>query len=202
MKKVAALSLTLLAAMTLAACGSSATNDSSNNSANSSKKAEPKDAITMSKYNSIKVGTISDGAGGSAEKTVKAMYGKPASETEATLPGTNKTSKNYTWTNVGSSLQGASVTAQFINGKTVAKAYTNLSKSKKISDSDYKSVKTGASFSVVKKQLGTPSGESITGSTGITSAQLLIYTNINESKSLTFTFSDNKLMSKSTTSLN
>lgn len=201
MKKVATIGVTLLAALTLTACGSSSSSDSSASSS-SAKKAEPKSAITMNKYNSIKVGDPSTGAGGSSESTVKNMYGKPMSETETTVPGSKDKAKSYTWSNVGSSLSGATVTAEFLNSKTVGKGYAALSKSTKISDNDYKSVQTGASFATVKKQFGAPQSESIVGGSGITSAQTLTYVNTSGSKSLSFTFTNNKLMSKTATSLN
>lgn len=205
MRKVATVGVTLLAALTLTACGSSGSSSSSTpskNATSSSKKAEPKNAITMTKYNSIKVGDPSTGVGGTAEKTVTSMYGKPLSETETTVPGAKMKAKDYTWSNVGSSLQGASVTAEFLNGKAVGKGYADFGKSTKISNGDYKSVQTGASFTTVRKQFGAPQSESIVGGSGITSAQTLTYVNTNGSKSLSFTFSNNKLMSKTATSLN
>lgn len=202
MRKVATVGVTLLAALTLTACGSSSSSTSSRSATSSSKKAEPKNAITMTKYNSIKVGDVTTGTGGSAESTVKSMYGKPLSETETTVPGAKMKAKDYSWSNVGSSLQGASVTAEFLNGKAVGKGYADFGKSTKISNGDYKSVQTGAIFTTVRKQFGAPQSESIVGGSGITSAQTLTYVNTNGSKSLSFTFSNNKLMSKTATSLN
>jgi len=205
MKKVITIGTTFLVALTLTACGNSSSSDSSSSSKdtkNSVKKSEPKNAITMIKYNSIKVGDPLTGSGGSTETTVKKMYGKPLSETKTTVPGANAKATSYTWSNVGSSLSGATITAEFLNGKTVGKGYAALSKSTKITDNDYKTIQTGASFATVKKQFGTPQSESIVGGTGTTSAQTLTYLDTSGSKSLSFTFTNNKLMSKTTNSLN
>lgn len=202
MKKIATIGVTLLAALTLTACGSSTSSKSSSSSSSSSaKKAEPKNAITMTKYNSIKVGDPSTGAGGSSEATVKNMYGKPMSETETTVPGSKDKANSYTWSNVGSSLSGATINAEFLNGKTVGKGFADFGKATKISNDDYKSVQTGASFETIKKQFGAPQTESIVGGSGVTSAQTLTYVNTTGSKSLSFMFTNNKLMSKTATSL-
>ncbi|WP_461243709.1 DUF3862 domain-containing protein [Secundilactobacillus muriivasis] len=199
MRKVATVGVTLLAALALTACGNS--NSSSNSdkeTTSSSKKAEPKNAITLTKYNRIKVGDITSGQGGSAESTVKSMYGKPESKTETTVTGSTTKASQYTWTNVGTSLKGATITAQFVDGKAVGKGYSNADFTDKINSSTYKSLQTGTTLTAVKKQLGTPAGEIITG-TGAMSSQVLTYTNGKRTISLTFT--GDKLTTKSETSI-
>lgn len=201
MKKMVILGVTILTALTLVSCGNTNSSTSSKNATNSSKKSESKNAITMTKYNSIKIGDISTGVGGTSEKIVKDLYGKPITKSETTVAGSSKKATSYAWSNVGSSLQGASVTAEFLNGKAVGKAYSNFTKSTKISNTTYKSIQTGATLKSVKQKLGTPSSESIVGSSGLLSAQVLTYLNSDGSKTLALTFSDNKLTSKSATSI-
>ncbi|KRK97207.1 hypothetical protein FD04_GL002069 [Secundilactobacillus odoratitofui DSM 19909 = JCM 15043] len=155
----------------------------------------------MDKYNSIKLGSMTTGSGGSTEKLVKSMYGKPSSETETDIPGSNEKSKSYTWSNVGSSLAGATVTTEFINGKAIGKGYADFGKSTKISLGTYDTLQTGTSFKAVKQQLGVPLTESIVGVTGITSAQTLTYTSKDGKDSLMLMFTNNKLTSKTKTSI-
>lgn len=194
MKKAATLGAILLSLVILTACSSN-TNNKKYGSSSSSAKAMNNE-ITLAKYNKINVGDSTSGNGGTSEKEVKSMYGKPVSNTETETQGNKSTS--YTWTNVGTSLKGSTVTAEFINGKTIGKGYTNLKNSPKISTTKYNKIKNGTNLTTVKKELGLPMSESIIGSDS-TSAQTLTYSN--GSKSLSFTFANNALVSKTMTNV-
>lgn len=197
MRKVVTLGATILATLTLAACGSKSTSSSKDSSSESSSaKAESSNDITMAKYNSVKIGLPTSGNGGTSEKQVKTLFGKDTlSETEAELTGYSVKSKELTWNNVGTSLGGATVTVQFVNSKAVGKGYTDFDRGAKVSRKAYSEIQTGTSLSQVKAKLGNPTGESIVGS-GPTSAQSLSYSDGSTTISLTFT--NNRLVSKST----
>ncbi|MCY9807491.1 DUF3862 domain-containing protein [Lentilactobacillus senioris] len=195
MRKTVTIAATLLSILTLSACGntSSKSSSTSSDSEKTEQKKTEKNTITLTKYNKIKVGNSLTGAGGTDEKVVKSMYGKPESKSETAVPGASKKGTSYSWSNVGTSLKGAAVTTEFLDGKTVAKGYTNFESSPEVTNAKYKSIKLGQSYISVKHKLGTPITESIAGS-GTTSAQTLTYSN--GTKSIVLIFTNNKLSSK------
>lgn len=193
MKRLLTIGITLVAGLSLSACSNeSSTSSKSSSSASTSKKSSVK-SVSLSKYDAINIGDH-----GSSEKSVKSQFGKSTIETETEIPGAKKKATQYTWNNVDNSLKGASVNVQFIDGIAVGKGYVDASNSTKVTDSKYKDVQNGAEFNTVKKQLGTPTGEIVSEVSSVNS-QVLTYTN--GSKSLSFTFMNNKLMSKSKTDL-
>lgn len=193
MKRLLTIGVTLLAGLSLSACsGGSSTSSKSSSLTSTSKKSSVK-SISLSNYDAIKIGDH-----GSSEKSVKAQFGKSTVETETEVPGAKKKATQYSWNNVGKSLKGASVNVQFIDGVAVGKGYVDASSSSKVTNNKYKSIQTGASFDSVKKQLGTPSGETVS-EIASASSQVLMYTN--GTKSLSFTFMNNKLVTKSKTDI-
>lgn len=193
MRRVLTIGLTLVASLSLAACSNNSSSKSKPDSSTSSSKKTSAKSVTLSQYNSVKIGD-----NGSAEKSIKTKFGKSTVETETEIPGAKKKATQYTWNNVDKSLKGASVNVQFIDGIAVGKGYVDASNSTKVTDSKYKAIQTGTDFKTVKKQLGTPAGEIMSDVSSVNS-QVLTYTN--GTKCLSFTFMNNKLMSKSKTDL-
>lgn len=190
MKRALTIGITFLASLSLAACSS----DSSSSSKTSSTSSSMKDTgVTLSQYNSVKLGD-----NGTTKKQVKKMFGKATIETETEVPGATKKATQYSWSKVASSLKGATVNVDFIDGVAVGKGYVSASISHKISDAKYKAVQTGTIVKDVKKQLGTPEGESIS-KIGSMNAQDLSY--VQGTKSVSFSFMNDKLVTKSKTDL-
>lgn len=198
MKKLVTITITLLAGLSLSACSngnSSSTKSSSSSSSTTKKKGSP---VSLSNYEKIKLGNIANGNGGTSKETVKSMFGKPSMTTDTEISGSNKKATQYSWSKVGRSLKGATVNVDFIDGKAIGKGYVEASNGKKITGNQYKSINTGDSFKDVKAKLGTPSGEALTGP-GATSSQVLTY--LDGTKSVSFTFTNNTLLTKTKTGL-
>lgn len=192
MKHSFTIAVTLLAALSLSACSSDSSKSSSKGSSSSTSKIAKK-TISLANYEAIKLGD-----NGMTLKSAKSSFGKPDVETETEVPGAKKKATQYSWNNVSSSLKGASVNVQFIDGLAVGKGYIDASNTGKVSNSKYDGIQTGASFNSVKKQLGNPAGESVSEVSG-SNAQVLMYTS--GSKSISFTFMNEKLVTKSKTDL-
>lgn len=199
MKKLITLSLTLLAGLSLSACSndssSSSKNSSSNKTSNVKKQTSP---VSLSNYEKIRIGDVTSGNGGTSKKSVKTMFGKPSMTTDTEVAGSSKKATQYSWNNVATSLKGATVNVDFIDGKAIGKGYVEASNGKKIIGNQYKSINTGDNFKDVKAKLGTPSGEALTGS-GATSSQVLTY--LDGTKNVSFTFTNNTLLTKTKTDL-
>lgn len=144
-----------------------------------------------------------NGGTSTSQTDVQSMFGKSYQKTGTTTSGLDKKATQYTWTNVGKSLSGASITVSFYGKKAVAKVYTNaqLTPNSQITATSLKVVKTGDSLESVESKLGTPNAESMSGSRAL-SAQILNYTSIKgkSGASVTFTFTNNKLISTTKTS--
>lgn len=200
--------MTALTGLTLTACGSSSNSSSSSSSSkktDTSKKASSKKTetgISMANYQSVKV-ALPDTGTATTETKVKSLFGKADQSTKTTVSGLSKQATQYTWTKVGKSLDGATVTVSFYGGKAVAKAYSSatLTPNSKVTSASVSAIKNGDSLSSVKAKLGTPNAESQSGS-GALSAQIINYTSIKgkSGASVTFTFTNNKLMSTTKTS--
>ena len=198
MKKIVTLSITLLAGLSLAGCSSNSSSSTKPSSSSSSSVKKQMSPVSLTNYNKIKLGDIANGSGGSTTKSVKAMFGKPSMTTDTEISGSSKKATQYSWSNVATSLRGATVNIDFIDGKAIGKGYVEASVGKKITNSQYRSINTGSSFKDVKIKLGTPSGEALTES-GVTSSQDLTY--LDGTKSVSFTFTNNKLLTKTKTDL-
>jgi len=203
MKKIAIIGMTALMGLTLTACSSSSNSSSSKTTSQaSSKKAET--GISLDNYKSIKV-ALPNGGDATSESKVKSLFGKPDQSTKTTVSGLDKQATQYTWTKVGTSLKGATVTASFYDGKAVAKAYSSatLSPNTKLTDTSVDAIKNGDTVDSVESKLGTPNAESLSGS-GTLSAQIINYTSIKgkSGASVTFTFTGGKLVSTTKTSFN
>ncbi|CAM3210404.1 DUF3862 domain-containing protein [Lactiplantibacillus plajomi] len=213
MKKVATLGVLLLTGATLTACGSSKESSSDSSTKESSAKSTTKTVkkssstsakkeISLENYKSIKV-ALPNGGTSTSKSAVESMFGKSDQSTETSITGLDKKATQYTWTNVGKSLSGASVSVSFYGKQAVAKAYTNakLTPNSKVTSDSIKNIKTGDSLESVESKLGTPNAESMSGS-GALSAQILNYTSIKgkTGASVTFTFTNNKLISTTKTS--
>lgn len=193
MKRALIIGFTLLTSLSLAACSNGSSGHSTADKSVSSSKKSTQKTVSLAQYNAIKIGDH-----GSTEKSVKNAFGKPSVKTDTEISGAKKKATQYSWTNVGSSLKGASVNVQFIDGVTVGKGYVDAARAKKVTDAQYKSIQTGADFKTVKKQLGTPAGE-IVSEVASVSSQVLTYTN--GTKSISFTFMNDRLMNKTKTDL-
>lgn len=193
MKRTLTIVFTLLTCLSLAACSTHSSGHSKTDRSASSSKKSAKKTVSLAQYEAIKIGDH-----GSTEKSVKAKFGKSSVETETEIPGAKKKATQYSWTNVGQSLKGASVNVQFIDGIAVGKGYVDAAHASKVTDAQYKTIQPGSDFNSVKKRLGTPAGE-IVSNVASTSSQVLTYTN--GTKSISFTFMNHKLMSKSKTDL-
>lgn len=197
MKRSLIIGITLLASVSLAACSSDSASKS-NGTDSKSQSSKKTSSVTLANYNKVKLGSVTSGNGGTTKKVVKSMFGKPTITTETEVPGASKKATQYSWSDVSSSLKGATVNVDFLGDKVIGKGYVDSQLAKKVTDSQYKSVNTGSTVSSVKSKLGTPAGEALTG-IGSTSSQVLMYTN--GSKSISFTFSNDKLVTKSKTDL-
>ena len=185
----------LITTLSLAGCTVTSTSSSAGSASQvvAKKDASP---VTLAAFNRIKLGAVYTGNGGSSEKDVTTHLGKPATTSKTEVLGAPKKATVFTWLPVGSTLKGASVTVSFLDGHAIAKAYANATLGHKITLAAYRAVKGGTSYTAAKAKLGTPLGESLTG-TGHTSAQILTYSDGQTSVGLIFT--NHVLMSKSTT---
>ncbi|MBT1137668.1 DUF3862 domain-containing protein [Lactiplantibacillus argentoratensis] len=208
MKKITTITVALLAGLTLTACGKTSSTSSSSTSATSKKSTTSSETtsngITLDNYKSIQVALPNSGTA-TNEAKVKSMFGKPDQSTKTSITGLDKEATQYTWTNVGKTLSGATVTASFYGGKAVAKAYSNasLTPNAKLTTTTVNGIKQGDSLSSVEAKLGTPNAESISGS-GALSAQIINYTSIKgkSGASVSFTFTNNKLVTTTKSSFN
>lgn len=194
MRKLVTLAITLLAGLSLSACSSNGSSSAKSSSSSSSSVKRQASPVSLTNYNKIKLGDITNGNGGSTKKSVRAMFGKPSITTDTEIAGSSKKATQYSWSNVATSLKGATVNIDFINGKAIGKGYVEASTGKKITNKQYKSINTGSRFKDVRATLGTPSGEALTGS-GTTSSQVLTY--LDGTKSVSFAFTNNSLLTKS-----
>ncbi|GEP22889.1 DUF3862 domain-containing protein [Lentilactobacillus diolivorans] len=198
MKKSVVLAVTVLASLSLAACGNSSKSKSGSNKTSSSQTQDLSKNITLANYKKIKVG-IMTGQGGATESSVKAKFGTPSSKSKA-----SKTEiVQYSWSKVDPSFKVADVTIHAIDGKVVGKAYDakKTSGMKITSKSRLAGIKKGDSYNATLKTLGTPNGESIMGA-GKNSLQQLTYATDKNGNAVTFSFNQNKLNAKTTATIN
>lgn len=208
MKKITTITVALIAGLTLTACGNTSSASSSSKSTTSQKSTSSSKSIssgiTLANYKDIQVALPNSGTA-TDETKVKNMFGKPDQSTKTSITGLDKEAIQYTWTNVGKTLSGATVTANFYDGKAVAKAYSNasLTPNSKLTVATVNGIKQGDTLSSVEAKLGTPNAESISGS-GTLSAQIINYTSIKgkSGASVSFTFTNNKLVTTTKTSFN
>ena len=161
MKKLVTISVTVLAALTLAACGSSSSSSKSGSSATSSSKKVDDGKMTLDQYNALKLGDVAkNGDGGATKDELVKKYGKPMSTTEATFQ--NVKGELLTWNKVADGDLTATFAVQIDNGHVVQKAITGLkvTRSKKITLADYNTVQNGQKEADVIAKVGKPNGYS------------------------------------------
>lgn len=214
MKKTITSATALLATLTLTACGSKSSDKakssssvktektSSSKASSSSMKSDKKASLT--EFDKITTGNEKTGMGGTSEAKVKEYLGSKAEKVSSTTSNTNVSSDSKTesksekktilsWTDVDSSLKGATVQVEFVNKKAVSKSFTGLTKGAKLTQAKYDKVKKGDMYDTVKKDLGTPMDETVTGSEKDLH-QTLKYTV--DAKNATLKFKDMKLTEK------
>lgn len=212
MKKLLTAAAALLATVSLAGCGnagskstSSAASDkpstqTASNKSNRQSQDDPAiDQKMTAQFKRIKTGAVTNGNGGSSKAQVFAVMGQPDKESKATKQGTTKGSKVYTWkfSHQSSSRAYKAISIDIVKDRAVSKNAFQIGSSTKIHSSQYHRVSKGDQLASVKKRLGTPIEEMVMGNKGPYSSQILVYLDKDNQKTYTFSFIDQKLNDKS-----
>lgn len=202
----------LLTIVSLAGCGTnasksthSATNNKLSTQTANHKQAQQSQSTTAinqkmtAQFNQIKTGTVTNGSGGSSKAQVFSVMGKPDKKSKATKQGTAKGSKVYTWkfSHQTSNRTYKAISIDIVKGRAVSKNAFQIGASTKIQSSQYHHVSKGDQLTSVKKQLGIPIEEMIMGNKGPYSSQILVYLDKDNQETYTFSFINQKLMDKS-----
>ncbi|MCP0885883.1 DUF3862 domain-containing protein [Ligilactobacillus sp. WILCCON 0076] len=142
--------------------GKSKSDSSSSNASSSSSK---KETNKINKDNFDKI-TVSDSTG-TSPSDVKEMFGKsPNSTSEQTVE--NVKAKMYTWSGVANGDITSSIVIGFENDHAISKAISGLkvTRSSKITLSDFDSLENGTSKADVTSKFGDPNGYSYTNIAG------------------------------------
>ncbi|GAX06317.1 hypothetical protein IWT25_01659 [Secundilactobacillus pentosiphilus] len=212
MKKLLITAVALLTTASLAGCGngtpkstrSAISNKQSTKAANHKQTQQPQNTTAINQkmtaqFNQIKTGAVTNGSGGSSKAQVLSVMGKPDKESKATKQGTAKGSKVYTWkfSQQTSKRTYKAISIDIVKDKAVSKNAFQVGSSTKIHASQYHHISKGAQLASVKKQLGTPIEEMVMGNKGPYSSQILVYLDKDNQITYTFSFIDQKLMDKS-----
>ncbi|GHV98568.1 hypothetical protein lacNasYZ03_00040 [Lactobacillus nasalidis] len=191
------------AALALTACSSKKTSTSTE----SAKKAassisssnvvkQTSNKINLENYRKIKVVEKT----GATPSEVTALLGRSAdAKSKAKTTGLNATI--YTWEGVQNGSAGSNLTVEFANGVAIAKQISGLevSRSKKITVKDYKSLKKGMTQDEVEEIIGKPNGYSESDYSSAETVLWLYTSGLKSDSSASFyvTFQNNKLIDKS-----
>ncbi|WP_390404477.1 DUF3862 domain-containing protein [Lacticaseibacillus jixiensis] len=206
MKKIITIGVTLAAALSLAACGSSSSSSSKSSDAKSSQSSKAASSskadtakVTKADYDAIKLGDMTkSGQGGDTFDALTTKFGKPASSTTSETNGI-KTEMD-TWDNVDGKA-GAHLVMTFVDKNAVGKNITNLAVAlkKNVSLADYNGIATGTKFADVNAKFGDPASLNESLMAGQKTV-IAIYTN-GDMSSMTLTFSNDALTTKAQSNL-
>lgn len=198
MKKLLTLIFTLLAGISLSACGNEPSKASKSTA---SSEAANTNHTMMMKFNQIKTDGTSTNNHGSSKAEIMAVMGKPDKESKSTRQGSDQGSKVYTWTfsRKNSRRPVKTISIDVVKGRAVSKNIFHNGTTTKITSSAYQHINSGDQLTTVRHKLGMPTQEMIMGNKGPYSSQILVYLDDNNQKTYTFRFVDQKLASKSST---
>ncbi|MCH4004386.1 MAG: DUF3862 domain-containing protein [Lactobacillus crispatus] len=207
LKKVALITATVIAGLSLSACSSSNNeNGSAKSTQTSKKKSSSTDKIISqnkelrSKFDQIKVGDLmSKGKGGDTEKQVKALLGSSNSTTSSKTEGI-KTS-GATW-NKGK----VSITVAYVDKHAISKMITGFKwtgRPAKLDKKAFDSIADGSTYESVIKKYGEPDGldESLIMGKKTVAATWITGVKGDTGANAVLTFTNNKLTDKTQTDL-
>ncbi|WP_283679919.1 DUF3862 domain-containing protein [Lentilactobacillus sp. Marseille-Q4993] len=159
--------------------------------------------VNRKNYQQIKVGSVSNGVGGTTEKQVIALLGKPSVQSKANISGTNHKTTQLSWRNVCPTFHSSFVTIQLTDNKVVAKSYaaSKVGSPKIVSAKQAKSIKIGSQYVDILAKLGTPNGEAVTGS-GPFQIREITYLTSKQGNAVSFALTGNQVINKISTQIN
>ena len=204
-KNVLSVAAICLAALSLVGCSNSSKgNKSDNNKPKSSQKAKKTNTQKTSfrkSFDKIQVGDVmQQGNGGSTLKDVKNILGQPNSISSTEVKGFKV--KSYSWIKYGTTIM-----VQFSHKKAITKTVSGFKWSRnstKLTLKGFNSIKTGSSYSTVVNTYGEPDGLSENVVLGKKNVTAVYFTGIKAKSAganVSFTFADDKLVSKTETNL-
>ena len=204
-KNILSVATICLTALFLVGCSNNSNgNKSDSNKPKSSQKAKKTNTQKTSfrkSFDKIQVGDVmQQGNGGSTLKDVKNILGQPNSISSTEVKGFKV--KSYSW-----SKYGTTIIVQFSHKKAITKTVSGFKWSRnstKLTLKAFNSIKTGSSYSTLVKTYGEPDGLNENVVLGKKNVTAVYFTGIkakNAGASASFTFADDKLMSKTETNL-
>ncbi|MCH5463182.1 DUF3862 domain-containing protein [Lactobacillus sp. LC28-10] len=204
MKKLFTVIMMLLTGMTLSACSFEAFQAAKSNASSEAVSAHNVRSTRINhtmkmKFDQIKTDGDSTDNHGSSKAQVMAVMGKPDRESKSTRQGSDQGSKVYTWTfsRKNGHQSAKTISIDVVHGRAVSKNIFHNGIASKIHPNTYQHIKKGDQLATVRKKLGTPTQEMIMGNKGPYSSQILVYLDQENEKTYTFSFVDQKLISKS-----
>ena len=194
-----------LAALSLVGCSnSSSSNKSDNNKPKSNQKVKKTNTQKTSfrkSFDKIQVGDVmQQGNGGSTLKDVKNILGQPNSISATEIKGFKV--KSYSWTKYGTTIM-----VQFSHKKAITKTVSGFKwtrHSTKLKLKAFNSIKTGSSYKALVNSYGEPDGLNENVVLGKKNVTAVYFTGIKAKSAganASFTFADDKLVSKTETNL-
>lgn len=202
-KKILTVAATVMIALSLVGCSdnSSKSGSSKPKSSQKVKKTNTQKTSFRKSYDKIKVGDVmQQGNGGSTIKDVKGILGQPESVSSTAVKGFKV--KSYSWTKYDTT-----ILVQFSHKKAITKTVSGFKwtrSSNKLSLKAFNSLKDGSSYSTVVNAYGEPDGLSENVVLGKKNVTAVYFTGIkakNAGASASFSFTDDKLISKTQTNL-
>lgn len=204
-KNILSVATICLTALFLVGCSNNSNgNKSDSNNPKSSQKAKKTNTQKTSfrkSFDKFQVGDVmQQGNGGSTLKDVKNILGQPNSISSTEVKGFKV--KSYSW-----SKYGTTIIVQFSHKKAITKTVSGFKWSRnstKLTLKAFNSIKTGSSYSTLVKTYGEPDGLNENVVLGKKNVTAVYFTGIKAKSAganASFTFADDKLVSKTETNL-